>query len=237
MDILVGILCLLLGLAIAFTGLRLWFVMLPIMGFIFGTVLGLNLMQRLFDDHAFLGWTTGIIVGLLLGAVCAVISYLWWYVGAILSGAFVGGVLGASLFAGLFNVETDWIVAIAAIVGAIIFGIITVALDLPIYMVLVNTAYAGSALALAGLLLVLNRIEPYQLTLRKLEAGVNGVPADASGDQLLNFWQYITDHWYWVLIWFVVAIIGIFGQIKMIAEAIQNMLPAQKYTKAVPTTV
>ncbi len=210
MDLLVGIILIALGGFLALAGLRVFFIALPIMGFIVGMAGGLALMDHLFDNQ-FLSTTTGIIVGIVFGIVGAVISYMFWYVAIILGAAFIGASLGSGLM-NAFNVNSQLVILAAAVVGAIILGLMTVLLDLPIYWVIVNTAFVGATILIAGVMLALNRID-------RVDLGYGTV------------WAAIDESWFWVIAWIVVAAVGIGAQLSMITQA---ALPQEKWTKLEP---
>ena len=194
-----------LGLVVAFAGLRLFSVALPVLGFIAGMSLGLELVHHFFDD-GFLTTSVGIIAGLVLGIILALLSYMFWYVAVVLGGAFIGATVGVGLM-NVFNVNTDWVLAVAAIVGALVMGLMTVVFDLPVYWALVMTAFVGASWAVAGVMLVLNRIDP-----EALEYG--------------TAWAAIEESWFWILIWIVLAALAIGSQMSKLTEA---MLPESKW--------
>ncbi|MEZ4504795.1 MAG: DUF4203 domain-containing protein [Thermomicrobiales bacterium] len=210
MDLLVGIILIVLGAFLALAGLRVFFIALPIMGFIVGMAGGLALMDHLFDNQ-FLSTTTGIIVGIVLGIVGAVISYLFWYVAIILGAAFLGASLGTGLMNAL-NIDGQWLIFIVAVVGAVILGLLTVLLNLPIYWVIVNTAFVGATMLLGGVLLTFNRIDRADLDYGAI-------------------WAAIDESWFWIIAWIVVAAVGIGAQLSMITQA---TLPEEKWTKLEP---
>lgn len=214
MDVLVGIIMLVLGAFLVLAGLRVFFFALPIMGFIVGMSAGLALMDHLFDNR-FLSTTTGIVVGIILGILGAVISYLWWYVAIILGAAYLGASIGTGLMEA-FNVDSQWVIFIVAVIGAIILGLLTVLLDLPIYWVIVNTAFVGATLVIGGVLLVFNRID-------RVDLGYGTI------------WAAIDESWFWIIAWIVIAAIGIGAQLSMITQAIQSQFTTQeKWTKLEP---
>ena len=211
MDLLTGIILIVLGGFLALAGLRVFFIALPIMGFIVGMAGGLALMDHLFNNQ-FLSTTTGIIVGIVLGIVGAVISYLFWYVAIVLGAAFIGASLGSGLM-NAFNVNSQFVILVVAVIGAIILGMMTILLDLPIYWVIVNTAFVGSTILIAGVMLALNRVD-------RVDLGYGTV------------WAAIDESWFWVIAWVVVAAVGIGAQLTMITQA---ALPQEKWTKLEPT--
>lgn len=210
MDLLVGIILIVLGAFLALAGLRVFFIALPIMGFIVGMAGGLALMDHVFDN-AFLSTTSGIIVGIVLGIVGAVISYLFWYAAIILGAAFLGASLGTGLM-NAFNVDGQWVIFIVAVIGAIALGLLTVVLNLPIYWVIVNTAFVGATILIAGAMLSLDRIAR-----EDLDYG--------------TVWAAIDESWFWIIAWIVVAAVGIGAQLSMITQA---NLPQEKWTKLEP---
>src|SRR5262245_31303714 len=114
MTLLVAILAVVIGLAFAFGGWRFFLLLLPLWGFIVGFSLGTEAMRSLFGDGTFatlLSW----IVGFVIAAIFAVLSYLYYYAAiAILAGT-VGYAIGASAW-GLIGSEQG---VIAFVIGLI----------------------------------------------------------------------------------------------------------------------
>jgi hypothetical protein len=210
MDIIVGILLIVLGLAVCGAGIKYWFALLPVIAFVAGFTAGMNLMWRLFGgDNPFLEYTTGFIVGLVVGAVLAGISYAYWYIGAILGAAWSGAAVGAGIV-GLISDDLGLLMLIFALAGALIFAAVTIALALPVYMVVFNTAIAGAMAAVGGVLLMFTDISHNDLG--------NGA-----------LYAAIEESWFWVLVVVVLAAGGIGAQLRMMASVV---LPEDKYSKA-----
>ena len=207
-DFLVGLLVVLLGAAVCFVGLRLWFVMLPIWGFVAGFFVGAEVVTAVFGD-GFLSTVTGWVFGLVVGLLFAVASYLVWFLGALIAAGSVGALAGSGLMAA-FNVDTDWIVFLASAAGALLFVFIALILVLPVWVVIVGTAMAGSVAVIAGAMLVFNAID-----LEELERGAT--------------WAMIEDSWFWLLAWLVLTGLGIGAQLRGIANA---ALPEDRWARA-----
>jgi hypothetical protein len=75
-SLLVGIIGIALGSAIMLLGYRLALILLPIWGFFAGFLLGAQLLQEFFGD-GFLATTASWVVGVVLGLLFAVLSYLF----------------------------------------------------------------------------------------------------------------------------------------------------------------
>lgn len=215
MEIIIGILLILIGLAVALFGLRFWFILLPIFGAVTGFYLGARVIQDLFGT-GFLSTATSWIVGIVLAIGFALLSWFVWYAGAII----MAGAVGASLFSGimhaLFTHPWGWTLFIVALIGAIIFAAIALILNLPIYIVIVNSALGGASLAIAGLLTLMGRI-----TTTELANGATVAVIDES--------RFQGAGWLWVLLWLVVAVVGIFFQLQSIASV---RLPEERWVPA-----
>lgn len=218
MEIIIGILLILIGLAVAFFGLRFWFILLPVFGAVAGFFLGARLIQDLFGT-GFLSTATSWIVGIVLAIGFALLSWFVWYAGAII----LAGAVGASLFSGimhaLFTNPWGWTLFIIALIGAIIFAAIALFLNLPLYIVIVNSALGGASLAVAGLMTILGMI-----TLTELANGATVAVVDES--------RFQGAGWLWVILWIIVAILGMLFQLQSMASV---RLPEEKWVPAQAT--
>jgi hypothetical protein len=214
-EIIIGILLILIGLAVAFFGLRFWFILLPIFGAVTGFYLGARVIQDLFGT-GFLSTATSWIVGIVLAIGFALLSWFVWYAGAII----MAGAVGASLFSGimhaLFTNPWGWTLFIISLIGAIIFAAIALFLNLPVYIVIVNSALGGASLAIAGLMTVLGMI-----TITELANGTAVATIDEA--------RFQGAGWLWVILWIVVAILGLLYQLRSMASV---RLPEERWVPA-----
>lgn len=210
MDIVIGLVGIVVGLAITMAGLQYFYLLLPIWGFIAGFITGAAGVTALFGD-GFLATGLGLIVGLVVGVLFALISYLYWYFTVVIVAAYAGGILGASLFASI-GIDSSWVLFIIAIGFGLLFALAALIFDYPIYLVIVNTAMAGSAIVIGGALLVFNKFD-----------------RDDVGTGAL--WERINDHWYLWLVWIAGAAIGIGAQLAMRAA---TQLPEERWTRMAP---
>lgn len=210
MDILIGIFIGIIGLTLAFSGLRVFFAMLPIIGFVTGFFAGATLITGWLGD-GFLSTVTGWVVGLILGVAFSLVAYLWWYAGALLAAGSSGALLLSGIFS-LFGVNNGVILMVLAIVGAVLFIFLALVLNLPVYVVLWNTAIVGAHMVIAGLLLVFN-----QKDLEEFDWGVARAIAH--------------ENWFWWILTVVIAVAGIFSQMQIINRI---ALPQNRWTRADP---
>jgi hypothetical protein len=215
MEILVGIILALVGLAVCFFGLRFWFILLPVFGAVTGFFVGARVMQDIFGT-GFLSTGVSWIVGIIVAIGFALLSWFVWYAGAII----LAGAVGASLFSGilhaLFANPWGWLLFIVALIGALVFAVGALVLNLPVYIVIVNSALGGAALAVAGLLTMLGTITTMELANGATVAVVDEARFQGAG-------------WLWVLAWIVLAVAGIFYQLRSVAEA---RLPEERWVPA-----
>lgn len=160
-DIVVGIVAIVFGLVLVFAGLRFFFAALPILGFILGFLVGGAGVNAIFGDGVF-STITSWIVGFFLGLLFAAISYLWWYAGALIAAGSTGAALGTALVRA-FGSNANWLIFLFAAIGFVLFFVVAFMLALPVYIVLVNTAFVGASVVIGGLLLVINKIDRVDL--------------------------------------------------------------------------
>ncbi len=214
-QVIIGILLALIGLGVCFFGLRYWFIMLPIFGAVTGFFIGARVVQEVFGT-GFLSTGISWVVGIIVGLVFALLSWFVWYAGAII----MAGAVGASLFSGILHAifTNPWgiMLFIVALIGAIIFAAIALFLNLPIYIVIVNSALGGAALAVAGVLVLLGSV-----TITELSTGAAVALADEVRFQGAGI--------LWYIVWIVLAILGMLFQVQSISSV---TLPEEKWVPA-----
>ena len=150
-GIIVGLLAIAIGLAWAFYGLKLFTILLPIWAFFFGLVAGAQWGVDVFGQGFFssvLSWG----IGLVLGLVLAAISFFWYYAAIVILGGAVGYALGVGVF-DYFRIGTGPIIVIIGLIVGAIFAIGTFVLGVPVLLVMVFSAFSGSAAVVNGVLI------------------------------------------------------------------------------------
>jgi hypothetical protein len=144
------LIALLVGLVICFGGYRLFLVLLPIWGFFFGFALGAETMQALFGA-GFLATVTSWVVGFVVAALFALLSYLFYAVGVALLAGSLGYALGAG-FMNLIGLDWNWLVWLVGIAVGVVAVIVTFYFNLQKYVIIGATAIGGAA-AIVGTLM------------------------------------------------------------------------------------
>lgn len=142
------------GLALCFGGYRFFLILLPIWGFFFGFVLGAQAVTAILGD-AFLATITSWFVGFVIGAVFAVLSYLFYIVAV----AIIAGSLGYAIATGLLlaiGLPMGFIVWLVGIVGAVALAGVTLYFNLQKWVIMIATSILGAGVILGGFLLIFN---------------------------------------------------------------------------------
>lgn len=210
-GIVIGILGLVLGAAFCFAGFRWFLLLLPVWGLFAGFMVGAQATAALLGE-GFLVGVLGIVVGVVLAIVFALLSYFYWW-GAILV---VAGGLGYWLAYGvleLIGFSADaLIVTIIAIVGGVALAIVALLINAPKYVTIILTAFAGAAWLVAGIGLI-----PGIITKEELADGA-----------LVALYR---ESWIWILLWGVAAAAGIIAQLQMTRRWQQDIVKMMEERK------
>jgi hypothetical protein len=185
-----GLIGILFGLVLCFAGYRLFIILLPIWGFVFGLVFGAQSIQLLFGV-GFLATITSWVVGLIVGAIFAVLSYLFYIVAV----AIIAGSLGYALSVGFMyfiGMHANWLMWIIGIVVAIIFAVVTIIFNLQKWVVIGATAILGAGAMIETVVFLF--APPTTLLENPVKAALNAWP------------------WLWIP-FLILAILGIVAQV------------------------
>jgi len=142
------------GLLLCFAGYKFFLVLLPIWGFFAGLWLGAQTMQALFGVGPF-ATVTSWVVGFIVGAVFAVLSYLF-YIAAV---AIIAGSLGYFATVGLLlaiGMNMNWLVWLIGIVVAVALAWVTLQFNLQKWVIIIATSLLGSAIVFGGFFVLFN---------------------------------------------------------------------------------
>ena len=149
-----GLIAFLFGLALTFAGYRLFLILLPIWGFFFGLWLGAQSIQVLFGV-GFLSTVTSWVVGFIVGALFAVLSYLFY----IFAVAVIAGSLGYYAAVGLLlaiGLNMNFLVWLIGIVAAVALAFVTIRFNLQKWVIIIATSLAGAAVVFGSFYVMFN---------------------------------------------------------------------------------
>jgi hypothetical protein len=203
-TLLIGVLAIIIGMAFLFEGFPFFLLLLPIWAFFAGLVGGAGAVTALFGD-GFLSTVLGWAVGVGLGLVFAVLSYLFYWVAVILVGASIGYAIGTGAMAAL-GVDFNLVVVAAGLVVGAVLAVVTIVLGVPKYLIVVLTALGGATAILSGVFLIFGLVD-----LDGFRFGVAGAT-----------WLVIKDDVVWVLAWAVLFAVGVISQVRTAIPAIER---------------
>jgi len=150
-----GLIGTLFGVLICFAGYRLFLVLLPIWGFFFGFLLGGQTVQWLFNGTGLFVDVTGWVVGVVVGAIFAVLSYLF-YIAAV---AIIAGSLGYFVAVSILleiGMKAGFLLWLIGIVVGVVFLFVTLQFNLQKWVIIIATALLGAAMTFGTIIQVLN---------------------------------------------------------------------------------
>jgi hypothetical protein len=136
--------------AVCFAGYRLFLVLLPIWGFVFGFGLGAQAIQAITNGN-FLGDVTSWVVGLVVAVIFAVLSYLFYFIAIALfsfSAGYAAGVGFMAMIGSQFGL-VNFLVGLALGVGV---AFVVLRFNVQKWVIIIATSLIG-ALAMAGIVL------------------------------------------------------------------------------------
>ena len=188
----ISMIALLIGLAVTFGGYRFFLFLLPIWGFFFGFGLGAETLQVIFGV-GFLATVSSWVVGFIVGAAFAVLSYLFYIVAvALLAGSFGYGLAVALLTA--IGLNFGFIVWLIGVVIGIIVAVVVLVFNIQKYAIIVITALGGTGAIIFTLLAMFANLTPAEMMLNPVITAISN-----------SFW--------WLLFYLVLAIAGIVVQL------------------------
>jgi len=192
-ELLCGVLIVVLvGLAMVLNGYRWFLIILPIVGFFFGFMIGAQAMTAIFGT-AFLATVTSWVVGFIVAIVFAVLSYFFYFIGvAIFIGSF-GYALGYAVM-GLFNADLTILTFLVALALGIVFAVGGLLLNIQKYLIIIATSFIGAGAIILAILAAF------------------GMPPSVLGANALK--AVLSNSVWWVIVFLALGITGTVLQIR-----------------------
>lgn len=196
-DIVLGLLAILAGGVMLFSGQFVLRLVLPIWGFFAGFAVGAGLFSGLADER-FLGTVLGWVTGLVFALIFALLAYLYYAVAVVLAMAAFGFAIGSGLVVAL-GIDWNWIAVLVGLAFGAVLGLVAVLGDMPMVVLAVVSAIAGAVSVVAGLMLLVGSLDSADFT----QPGFTEVIQDSTG-------------WYVLLL--ALAVVGIIAQARQRAS-------------------
>ena len=193
MPFVVAIIAAVIGAAFCFGGFKFFLILLPLWGFLVGFNVGTDAITLILNEGTFatvLGWVVGLVIGLLF----AVFSYLWYWLAIALLGGSIGYIFGVSVW-GLIGNEHSFIAFAIGLVCAVALAIVVLALNVPKMIVIILSGLGGAAAIVAAWFIVSGAIP------------VDNIHWTTVGHE-------ITKNWFWLIVWGLLGAAGIIAQLR-----------------------
>ncbi len=189
------------GLMFLFFGYAFFRILLPIWAFFVGLMFGIHGMQNLFGANV-ISVSTGFIFGLFAGAILAILAYVLYSLAVYWFGLTMGYVLGSGIMMALGM--DGFLAAVVGIITAVVLIVLFVKVQMPSTFIVVLTALGGAMAVIMGLFVLFGAI-----------------PAISDALQLTSI--IVANSWFWIIIWAVLAVIGMTFQFAVLNQANENL--------------
>jgi hypothetical protein len=156
-TLLVAAVAIIVGLVVAGFGTRMFYILLPLWGFLTGFIVGADLVASIAGEGIFAslgGWLAGAGLGLLFAALAG----LWFYGAVLVLGAGLGVTVASGLLAA-FGIDGGLLTLLAGVAAGVAVGVVVILTDAPSVLVAAITGYAGATWVVVGVMLLIGRIK------------------------------------------------------------------------------
>lgn len=192
-EIVFGLLLIAVGALFALRGYLAMRVVIPVWGALAGFVLGAGFVSNLGSER-FLASAASWLVGLAVAVVFGLLAYLYYEVSVVLAMSAIGFAIGTSLMVAI-GVTWSWLIVLIGVIAGALLAVAAIVGNLPMILLTVLTAMAGSSAIVAGVMMVTGTITDTDLTRAATTERIN-------------------DDWWWYLLYVAVAVTGVVVQLR-----------------------
>lgn len=190
-DVILGLLAIAVGAMFCFRGYLAMRLIIPIWGGFAGFMLGAGLVASV-EDAGFLRSVVAWVVGIALALIFAGFAYLYFEVSVAIAMAGIGFALGTGVMVAI-GVTWSWLIVLVGVAAGILLAGFAIVGDLPMVLLTVLTAFAGSTAVVGGIMLLAGVVETDEF-------------------ESVATTKRLDDDWWWYAIYVVVAVAGIIAQ-------------------------
>ncbi len=152
------------GLVAMLQGYKLFLVLLPLWGFVFGFMLGAQTIDYLASpDPGTLATVTSWVVGFVVGAVFAVLSYLFWLAAVAIWSFGIGYGFTIGLFGLLQLLQNSFIVWILAVAVGVALAFAVIRFNVQKWIIMLGSALLGAGVIIGTFLVIFGIVPPLLL--------------------------------------------------------------------------
>lgn len=202
--LILSILLIAIGLVVALMGVKLFRLLLPIVGLVTGSIAGYVGMQAVFGTGA-VGITLAIVVALMLGILLALLSFAFFDLAVIVYIAMLGAGVFSYLGVALGLSQDGFVVFLLGLAGAIAAGVWASTSAAGLQVITVLTSFIGVAYIMAGIFLVAGNISMDDLQ----QHGVGG-----------SIVRVVDQSFLWMFVWLGASLLAWQIQMKAIFDEV-----------------
>jgi hypothetical protein len=189
----------LLGGVFALLGQKLFRLLLPLVGFVVGVMVGFGGVQGIFG-RGVISLTVAIVMALIVGVIMAVLSFLFYEIAVVILMAMLGASALTYLGVAIGLENNGLVLALLGIAGGIIGLIFGLSSNISIALIFAATAFLGVALVLAGVFLLVGEYSLDQLD-------QNGI--------IPSVIETVDQSFLWFFVWVAGSIVAMNAQINI----------------------
>ena len=194
-EVALGLLALLVGGLLCFRGYAALRVVIAVWGAFTGFFLGAGLVAGV-TGEGLLASALAWVVGAALAVVFGLVAYLYYAVSVVIGMGAIGFVLGTTAMVAL-GVSWSWVIVLAGVAVAVLLALTAIVGDLPLVILALLGALAGSTTILAGVMLLTGVLDSPDLA----------VPGTT---------QTLELGWWWTAAYLGLAVVGLIVQLRSV---------------------
>jgi hypothetical protein len=192
-DLLLGVIAVVIGGALCFRGYAALRIVIATWGAFAGFILGAGVVAGA-TGEGFLASALAWAVGLVVAAVFGLLAYAYYAISVLIGMSAIGFTLGTTAMVAL-GVSWSWVVVLVGIVVGALLAMLAIAGDLPKLILALLGAFAGSSIAIGGVLLMVGLLDRSDLAATDTTAA-------------LDLW------WGWTVAYVALAAAGLASQLR-----------------------
>lgn len=189
----------LLGGITALLGQRLFRVLLPIVGFVVGLMVGFGGVQGVFGSGA-ISLSIAIVMALIVGVIMAVLSFAFYDLAVIVLMTVLGAAAFTYVGVAIGLGDNGFILFLLGVAGAVIGFVLSAGSALSLSLVFAATSFLGVALVLAGVFLFVGEVSVDELN-------ENGIIASVI--------ETVDQSFLWFFVWLAGSVVAMNAQIAI----------------------
>lgn len=205
----------LLGGFTALLGQKLFRLLLPIVGFVAGVMVGFGGVQGIFGTNV-ISLTIAILMAIIVGVVMAVLSFAFYDLAVVVLVAILGASAFSYLGVAIGLEDNGFILFLLGLAGAVMGIIFASGSALSIGLVFAATAFLGVALILAGVFLFAGEVTVDQLN-------ENGIIASVV--------ETVDQSFLWFFVWLAGSIAAMYAQMAIAASEFMALTDSYEFSE------